>query len=291
MNAKTNLGRGLSALLGDEISIISDSTNLKNDANRGYRKLPIAVLIANSHQPRSHFNEESLQELATSLKVSGMLQPILVRPTKNNENYEIIAGERRWRAAQKAGLHEVPVIIREINDQEVSEIALIENMQREDLNPVEEAIGLTNLQEKYNYTQEMLSERIGKSRSAIANSLRLLNLPNPVLSMVKDSQLTASHVRPLIGLEEDVVLDIANQIIAKKLSVRVVETLVTKLKKPEKTYMAQEKNPNILSQEKAILDGLGIKAEILQKNNDAGKIILHFSDKAQYKQIIEKLID
>ena len=291
MNAKTNLGRGLSALLGDEISIISDSTNLKDDANRGYRKLPIAILIANSHQPRSHFNEESLQELATSLKVSGMLQPILVRPTKNNENYEIIAGERRWRAAQKAGLHEVPVIIREINDQEVSEIALIENMQREDLNPVEEAIGLTNLQEKYNYTQEMLSERIGKSRSAIANSLRLLNLPNPVLSMVKDSQLTASHVRPLIGLEEDVVLDIANQIIAKKLSVRVVESLVTKLKKPEKTYLAQEKNPNILSQEKAILDGLGIKAEILQKNNDAGKIILHFSDKTQYKQIIEKLID
>ena len=290
MNAKTNLGRGLSALLGDEISIISDSANLKDDANRGYRKLPIAVLIANSHQPRSHFNEESLQELATSLKVSGMLQPILVRPTKNNENYEIIAGERRWRAAQKAGLHEVPVIIREINDQEVSEIALIENMQREDLNPVEEAIGLTNLQEKYNYTQEMLSERIGKSRSAIANSLRLLNLPNPVLNLVKDSQLTASHVRPLIGLEEDVVLDIANQIIAKKLSVRVVEGLVTNLKKPEKTYM-QEKNPNILSQEKAILDGLGIKAEILQKNNDAGKIILHFSDKTQYKQIIEKLID
>ena len=289
MNAKTNLGRGLSALLGDEISIINDSANLKDDANRGYRKLPIAVLIANSHQPRSHFNEESLQELATSLKVSGMLQPILVRPAKNNENYEIIAGERRWRAAQKAGLHEVPVIIREINDQEVSEIALIENMQREDLNPVEEAIGLTNLQEKYNYTQEMLSERIGKSRSAIANSLRLLNLPNPVLNLVKNSQLTASHVRPLIGLEEDVVVDIANQIIAKKLSVRVVEGLVTKLKKPEKTYMAQEKNPNILSQEKAILDGLGIKAEILQKNNDAGKIILHFSDKAQYKQIIEKL--
>ena len=290
MNAKTNLGRGLSALLGDEISIISDSANLKDDANRGYRKLPIAVLIANSHQPRSHFNEESLQELATSLKVSGMLQPILVRPTKNNENYEIIAGERRWRAAQKAGLHEVPVIIREINDQEVSEIALIENMQREDLNPVEEAIGLANLQEKYNYTQEMLSERIGKSRSAIANSLRLLNLPNPVLNLVKDSQLTASHVRPLIGLEEDVVLDIANQIIAKKLSVRVVEGLVTNLKKPEKTYM-QEKNPNILSQEKNILDRLGIKVEILQKNNDAGKIILHFSDKTQYKQIIEKLID
>ena len=289
MNAKTNLGRGLSALLGDEISIINDSANLKDDANRGYRKLPIAILIANSHQPRSHFNEESLQELATSLKVSGMLQPILVRPAKNNENYEIIAGERRWRAAQKAGLHEVPVIIREINDQEVSEIALIENMQREDLNPVEEAIGLTNLQEKYNYTQEMLSERIGKSRSAIANSLRLLNLPNPVLNLVKDNLLTASHVRPLIGLEEDAVLDIANQIIAKKLSVRVVEGLVTKLKKPEKTYMMQEKNPNILSQEKTILDGLGIKAEILQKNNDAGKIILHFSDKAQYKQIIEKL--
>ena len=289
MNAKTNLGRGLSALLGDEISIISDSANLKDDANRGYRKLPIAVLIANSHQPRSHFNEESLQELATSLKVSGMLQPILVRPTKNNENYEIIAGERRWRAAQKAGLHEVPVIIREINDQEVSEIALIENMQREDLNPVEEAIGLTNLQEKYNYTQEMLSERIGKSRSAIANSLRLLNLPNPVLNLVKDSQLTASHVRPLIGLEEDVVVDFANQIIAKKLSVRVVEGLVANLKKPEKTYIAQEKNPNILSQEKVILDRLGIKAEILQKNNDAGKIILHFLDKAQYKQIIEKL--
>ncbi len=292
MNAKPNLGRGLSALLGDEISVldIRNNTNIDNPRNIGYRKLPIAMLNPRSDQPRNHFDEDALQELATSLKNTGMLQPILVCPTKNHERFEIVAGERRWRAAQKAGLHEVPVIIREMDLQEILEISLVENMQREDLNPIEEAKGLTHLKERFGYTQEMLAERIGKSRSAIANSLRLLNLSESVLKLLEKNSITAGHARILIGLDEAKALAIANQIATKNLSVRVVESMVAKSKKnlSPNNENHQEKNPNIIDQERFLQENLGIKVGIEQKNK-GGKITLHFSDQAQYRQIIEKL--
>ena len=206
MNAKPNLGKGLSALLGDEISILN--ANADNNINadlqniQGYRKLPIALLVAQKDQPRKYFAEQGIQELAESLKNSGMLQPILVRPTHKNQGnnqgqaqFEIIAGERRWRAAQQAGLHEVPVIIRHLDNQETLEIAMIENMQRENLSPVEEAYGLRKLQENFQYTQEMLAERLGKSRPAITNALRLLQLPVKILDDIQSGALTAGHGR------------------------------------------------------------------------------------------------
>ena len=285
---KSNLGKGLSALLGEEINILAD--NIDNNATQiGYRKLPIAMLTARNDQPRKFFDEDLLDELAISLKNTGMLQPILARPKKDS-NFEIIAGERRWRAAQKAGMHEVPVIIRDMDDQEVLEIALIENIQRENLNAIEEAEAFNKLQEQFNYTQEMLAERLGKSRPAIANSLRLLNLPEEIKDFVKQGQLSAGHVRTLIGLEQDTAIDIAKQIQDKKLSVRAVEKIVATLKQPIHTnVVSNDKNPNILNQEKQLQEKLGVRAEINEKKNQ-GKIILHFSDPVQYQQIIAKLM-
>ena len=285
---KTNLGKGLSALLGEEINILADNIDNNNATQLGYRKLPIAMLSPRGDQPRKFFDEDALEELAISLKNTGMLQPILARPIANN--FEIIAGERRWRAAQRAGLHEVPVIIRQMDEQEVLEIALIENIQRENLNAIEEAEAFNKLQEQFNYTQEMLAERLGKSRSAIANSLRLLNLPEQVKDFVKTGKLSAGHVRTLIGLDDDVAIDIANQIQEKKLSVRAVEKIVTTLKQPIHISVASnDKNPNILNQETQLQEKLGLKAEINEKNNQ-GKIILHFSDPVQYQNIIAKLM-
>ncbi len=297
MNAtKTNLGKGLSALLGDEINVLNneqiDDTITQN--SQGYRKLPIAMLSPRADQPRQYFSEDGLIELAESLKNTGMLQPILVRPTPSADNFEIIAGERRWRAAQKAGLHEVPVLVHLLDEQEVLEIALIENMQREDLNAIEEANGLKKLQSKFDYTQEMLAERLGKSRSAIANSLRLLNLSKNIISFIQEGAIHAGHARALVGLEEDIALDIAHQIKNKKLSVRAVEKIIAKIKTPSSTentsnYIVNERNPNIVDQEQKLQEKLGIKVEIAEKNND-GKITLYFSDQIQYHQIIETLL-
>ncbi len=302
MNAKPNLGKGLSALLGDEISMLN-STDADNDLQnmQGYRKLPIALLVAQKDQPRKYFAEQPLQELAESLKNSGMLQPILVRPTnKQGQNglgqFEIIAGERRWRAAQQAGLHEVPVIIRALDNQETLEIALIENMQRENLSPVEEAYGLKKLQENFHYTQEMLAERLGKSRPAITNALRLLQLPEKILDDIQTGAISAGHGRALVGLDSDQAIDIAQQIKDKKLSVRAVEKMLATIK-TEKTDTANynidinapEPNPNIIDQQRKLQEKLGINVDIIEKNNQ-GKIILNFTDPVQYRHLINILL-
>ena len=250
--------------------------------------------------------EQALQELAESLKNSGMLQPILVRPTnrsgqeQSQENlqgqFEIIAGERRWRAAQQAGLHEVPVIIRALDNQETLEIALIENMQRENLSPVEEAYGLKKLQENFHYTQEMLAERLGKSRPTITNSLRLLQLPTEILDDIQTGAISAGHGRALVGLDEARAIDIAQQIKDKKLSVRAVEKMLAGLRL-EKTGEAEqnneisapERNPNIIDQQRKLQEKLGINVDIIEKNNQ-GKIILNFTDPVQYRHLINILL-
>ena len=303
MNAKPNLGKGLSALLGDEISMLNSNADADNDLQnmQGYRKLPIALLVAQKDQPRKYFAEQPLQELAESLKNSGMLQPILVRPTnKQGQNglgqFEIIAGERRWRAAQQAGLHEVPVIIRALDNQETLEIALIENMQRENLSPVEEAYGLKKLQENFHYTQEMLAERLGKSRPAITNALRLLQLPEKILDDIQTGAISAGHGRALVGLDSDQAIDIAQQIKDKKLSVRAVEKMLATIK-TEKTDTANynidinapEPNPNIIDQQRKLQEKLGINVDIIEKNNQ-GKIILNFTDPVQYRHLINILL-
>ncbi len=310
MNAKPNLGKGLSALLGDEISMLNANTDNDSDLQnmQGYRKLPIALLVAQKDQPRKYFAEQGLQELAESLKNSGMLQPILVRPTNKREQtqgqeqgqaqaqFEIIAGERRWRAAQQAGLHEVPVIIRALDNQETLEIALIENMQRENLSPVEEAYGLKKLQESFHYTQEMLAERLGKSRPTITNALRLLQLPKEILDDIQTGAISAGHGRALVGLDESQAIDIAQQIKDKKLSVRAVEKMLAGLRL-EKTGEAEqnneisapERNPNIIDQQRKLQEKLGINVDIIEKNNQ-GKIILNFTDPVQYRHLINILL-
>ena len=302
MNAKPNLGKGLSALLGDEISMLNSDANADADLQnmQGYRKLPIALLVAQKDQPRKYFAEQALQELAESLKNSGMLQPILVRPTnkqgQEQAQFEIIAGERRWRAAQQAGLHEVPVIIRALDNQETLEIALIENMQRENLSPVEEAYGLKKLQENFHYTQEMLAERLGKSRPTITNALRLLQLPTEILNDIQTGEISAGHARALVGLDDSQAIDIAQQIKDKKLSVRAVEKMLAGLK-AEKTGEAEqnneistpEPNPNIIDQQRKLQEKLGINVDIIEKNNQ-GKIILNFTDPVQYRHLINILL-
>ena len=210
---KKGLGRGLSSLLGD--------SSKKIDTN----KVSIKDLTRNKLQPRKHFDKESLEELTNSIKEQGVIQPIVVRPNKLLEGkYEIIAGERRWLASQNAGLHEVPVVILNVDDVKSLEFAIVENVQRQDLNPIEEARGYQRLVDDFNYNQEKLSQFIGKSRSYIANSLRLLSLPEDVLLMVERGNLSAGHARSLIGLNNSV--DIAKKIIQKKLSVRQSEILV-----------------------------------------------------------------
>ena len=209
---KKGLGRGLSSLLGD--------SSKKIETN----KVSINDLIRNKFQPRKNFNKESLDELTNSIKEQGVIQPIVVRPSKSPEGkYEIIAGERRWLASQNAGLHDVPVVVLDVDDVKSLEFAIVENVQRQDLNPIEEARGYQSLIDEFNYNQDKLSKFIGKSRSYIANSLRLLSLPNEILLMVEEGKLSAGHARSLIGLHNSI--NIAKQIIQKKLSVRQAEIL------------------------------------------------------------------
>ena len=229
---KKGLGRGLSSLLGD--------TSKKIETN----KVSINDLTRNKFQPRKNFSKETLEELTNSIKEQGVIQPIVVRSSKYSEGkYEIITGERRWLAAQNAGLHEVPVVILNVNDVKSLEFAIIENVQRQDLNPIEEAQGYQRLIDDFNYNQDKLSKFIGKSRSYIANSLRILSLPEEVLLMVEQSDISAGHARSLIGLHNSI--DIAKKIIQKKLSVRQAEVLVKQLRN-KKFKLVHKKDPNIL---------------------------------------------
>ena len=270
---KKGLGRGLSSLLGDSSKKIN--TN----------KVSIKDITRNKLQPRKHFDKESLDELANSIKKQGVIQPIVVRPDKTSEGkYEIIAGERRWLASQNAGLHEVPVVILNVDDVKSLEFAIVENVQRQDLNPIEEAKGYQRLVDDFNYNQEKLSQFIGKSRSYIANSLRLLSLPDDVLLMVQKGNLSAGHARSLIGLNNSV--EIAKKIIQKKLSVRQSEILVRQFR-DKKFKLVSKKDSNILDLQKDLEEKTGLNVSINNKKNNSGFISFEYKDLDQ----LDKLID
>ena len=269
---KKGLGRGLSSLLGD--------TSKKIDVN----KISIKDLTRNRFQPRKHFDKENLLELTNSIKEQGVIQPIVVRPDKSLEGkYEIIAGERRWLASQNAGLHEVPVVILNVDDVKSLEFAIIENVQRQDLNSIEEARGYQKLIDDFNYNQEKFSQFIGKSRSYIANSLRLLSLPGDVLLMVEKGNLSAGHARTLIGLNNSV--DIAKKIIQKKLSVRQSEVLVKQFR-DKKFKLVSQKDSNILDLQKDLEEKTGLNVSINNKKNNSGIISFEYRDLEQLDKLI-----
>ena len=270
---KKSLGRGLSSLLGD--------TSKKIETN----KVSINDLTRNQFQPRKNFSKESLEELTLSIKERGVIQPIVVRADKSSEGkFEIIAGERRWLAAQNAGLHEVPIVVLNVNDVKSLEFAIVENVQRQDLNPIEEAQGYQRLVNEFNYNQEKLSQFIGKSRSYIANSLRLLSLPKEILLMIEQGNLSAGHARSLIGLQNSV--DIAKKIIQKKLSVRQAEVL-TKQFRNKKFKLISKKDPNILDLQKVLEEKMGLNVSITNRKNNSGIISFQYKDIDQLDKIIE----
>ena len=268
---KKGLGRGLSSLLGD--------SSKKIETN----KVSINDLIRNKFQPRKNFNKESLDELTNSIKEQGVIQPIVVRPSKSSEGkYEIIAGERRWLASQNAGLHDVPVVVLDVDDVKSLEFAIVENVQRQDLNPIEEARGYQSLIDEFNYNQDKLSKFIGKSRSYIANSLRLLSLPNEILLMVEEGKLSAGHARSLIGLHNSI--NIAKQIIQKKLSVRQAEILARQFR-DKKLKLIEKKDPNILDLQKSLEEKTGLNVSVTNKKNNSGTIAFEYRDLDQLERI------
>ena len=272
---KKGLGRGLSSLLGDTPKKINTNKISIKDINR------------NKLQPRKYIDKSSLEELTNSIKEQGVIQPIVVRPDKSSEGkYEIVAGERRWLASQNAGLHEVPVVILDIDDSKSLEFAIVENVQRQDLNPIEEARGYKRLIDDFNYNQEKLSQFIGKSRSYIANSLRLLSLPEEVLLMVSQGDLSAGHARSLIGLNNSV--DIAKKIIQKKLSVRQSEILVRQFRN-KKFKLVSKKDPNILDLQKALEEKVGLIVSINNKKDNSGTISFEYQDLDQLNRLIDTI--
>ena len=271
---KKGLGRGLSSLLGD-VSKKNVETN----------KVSIKDIVRNKFQPRKQFNKESLLELTNSIKEQGVIQPIVVRPDKSEKGkYEIIAGERRWLASQNAGLHEVPVVILDVSDVKSLEFAIVENVQRQDLNPIEESRGYQRLINDFSYNQEKLSQFIGKSRSHIANSLRLLSLPDEILAMVEQGDLTAGHARSLIGLNNSI--DIAKKIVEKKLSVRQAEVL-SKQFRDKKFKLIRKKDPNILDLQNNLMEKIGLNVSIQNKKNNSGTISFEYKNLDQLDKIID----
>ena len=269
---KKGLGRGLSSLLGDSTK--------KLETN----KVSIKDLSRNKFQPRKYFSKENLQELTNSIKEQGLIQPIVVRPDKSSgEKYEIIAGERRWLASQNAGLHEVPIVILDVDDAKSLEFAIVENVQRQDLNPIEESRGYQKLIDEFNYNQDKLSKFIGKSRSYIANSLRLLSLPQDILLMVEKGHLSAGHARSLIGLQNSV--DIAKKIVQKKLSVRQTEVLARQFR-DKKFKLVHKKDANILDLQKSLEEKTGLTVTVSNKKNNSGNITFNYQNLDQLDKII-----
>ena len=271
--SKKGLGRGLSSLIGDSEKI-DDKKNIS-----------ISSLIRNKYQPRKKFDEISLEELTNSIRERGIIQPIIVRPSSDHENkYEIIAGERRWQAAQFAGLHEVPVVVINVDNLKSLEFAIVENVQREDLNPIEEAQGYKRLIDEFSYDQDKVSKFIGKSRAHISNCLRLLSLPQEIIEFIIDEKLSQGHAKILVGLDNAVLL--AKKIIKKKLSVRQTEGLVRVLKSSSKK-LSKTKDPNILSLEKELTNKIGMRVFVENKRNNSGTISLEYKEADQLERLVE----
>ena len=270
---KKGLGRGLSSLIGE--------TKVEVQKNQ----LPITDLIPNKYQPRKNFDEANLEDLTNSIKERGMIQPIIVRKS-NNENlkFEIIAGERRWLAAQRAGIHNVPVVITEADDLKSLEFAIVENVQRHDLNPLEEAQGYKKLIDEFSYDQDKVSKFIGKSRSYISNALRILTLPNEVITLIEKQKLSAGHAKILVGLEN--ANFVANKIIDKKLSVRQAESFVKIFKKKGKKLI-NSKDPNIKDLEISVSNKIGVNVVIQNKKNNKGKVSFEYKNLDQLNSILD----
>ena len=272
---KKGLGRGLSSLIGD------------TKIEKNITKLLVSDLIKNKFQPRKNFNQQSLEELTSSIKERGIIQPIVVRKSEDkNDSYEIIAGERRWLAAQKAGLHEVPVVVTEANDLRSLEFAIVENIQRQDLNSIEEAEGYQNLINKFQYDHEKVAKFIGKSRSHITNCLRLLTLPKNVIELIETNKLSSGHAKILVGLEN--AHFVAKKIIEKSLSVRQAEALV-KIFKQKKVPKSFYKDPNIKSLELSIIEKTGLNVIIKNKKNNSGSISFDYKNLEQLNRILDVL--
>ena len=281
MNAgkKKGLGRGLSALFGDTPA--KEQIKTTNTTNM----VAIADLTRNPYQPRQIFKEEKLEELANSIKKNGIIQPIAVRPGKSDiGKYEIIAGERRWLAAQRAGLHEIPVTILDLSDVESLEVAIVENIQRDDLNPIEEARGYKRLNEEFKYDHESISKLMSKSRSHVSNTLRLLTLPSDVVAMLEEGTLTSGQARPLIGISN--ASSIAEEIVSKNYSSRKVEYLIRNKKGNESE---KKIDTNILKTQEKIEKILGLKVSITNKKNNSGKVTIVYNDLDQF-ELISKLL-
>jgi len=282
---KKGLGRGLMSLFGDQAETKESLENIKKlPIDSSYLLVSIGDLNRNRFQPRIYFDESKIDELAQSIKKNGLIQPIVVR-TDKNEMYEIIAGERRWLAAQKAGLHEVPIIILDLTDVQSLEVAIIENIQRENLNSIEEAKGYEKLINEFKYDHVKLSEFMGKSRSHISNTLRLLSLPAEVIKMVEEGKLRAGQVRPLVGRFN--ALNIARSIIKERLSARSIENLVKNEKEKEASNLKTpiKSDPNILLVQRKLEEALGLKIQIINKKNNSGKITIEFSNIEQFEMI------
>ena len=271
--SKKGLGRGLSSLIGD------------SDVKTSNDKISISSIIPNRNQPRKKFEKETLDELTNSIKERGIIQPLIVRKSDDQvDMFELIAGERRWQAAQTAGLHEVPVIVIEADNLKSLELAIVENVQRQDLNAIDEAESYKNLIDNFGYDQEKVSKFIGKSRSYISNSLRLLTLPEKLIDMVRNEKISQGHARVLIGLEN--ALHIAEKIIKKKLSVRQAENLVRLVKKsPNKIY--KPRDANIIAAEKELTDKLGMKVLLKNKKNNTGSLIFEYKAYDQLDRLID----
>ena len=270
---KKGLGRGLSSLIGESKVETSNS------------KLSLSEIVPNRYQPRKNFDDDSLDDLSNSIKERGVIQPIIVRKSKlENSKYEIIAGERRWLAARKAGLHDIPVIITDVDDLKSLEFAIVENVQRNDLNPLEEAQGYKRLIDEFLYDQQKVSHFIGKSRSYITNSLRILSLPQEVLNFVENKKISVGHAKILVGLDNAEF--IANKIIEKKLSVRQAENFV-KIFKKKPSFKNREKDPNINDLERSIIDKTGLNVSIKNNKKNKGTITFAYHDGDQLNKIID----
>ncbi len=269
---KKGLGRGLSSLIGE--------TKVENKTN----KLSLTEIVPNRFQPRKNFDEESLLDLTNSIKERGVIQPIIVRKNSDNSNFEIIAGERRWLAARKAGLHEIPVIVTDADDLKSLEFAIVENVQRHDLNALEEALGYKRLIDDFSYDQEKVSKFIGKSRSYITNALRILSLPPDVLTLIEKKKISAGHAKILVGLEN--ANFVASKIIEKKLSVRQAENFVRIFKK-NKSSKVKASDPNIQNLEKSITNKIGLNVSIKNNKKNKGTITFAYHDVDQLNKIIE----
>ena len=287
---KRGLGRGLSALLGDEPAEKGGAMAPESGAARTANMLPVELMRPSPYQPRKHFDDEAFAALVESVRDKGVLQPLLVRKDpKDEKRYEIVAGERRWRAAQQARLHEVPVVVRELSDRDTLEVALVENLQREDLTPLEEAEAYRRLMEEFGHTQEVLAKAVGKSRSHVANMMRLLGLPKPVQRMLDERQISAGHARSLISSDKPE--ELAREIQRRGLNVRQAEDLSRKAKPAggKKAGAMAPSDPNISALEHDLAEAIGLKVVVHAKASGAGSLTIQFDSPEQLDDVIRRL--